>query len=774
MKSKTKKNLKKFLITSVIGVFIAFLTISLQFKGGLNWIEYKSYDSRIKQTAKFLNRDDNVVVIILNQESLDWAKQELGWSYPWPRESYGKMVKFFNRGNAASMAFDMVYTEPSIYGDEDDDAFAKADEEFGKTIQAVFYASNNSPKGVLPIEKIRNSAAKVATVQSLLDEDGVARRARFFSSAIDEEQRLNEPSLAVASLQLSDEMPDIDSIPKAKHGKKNESEEGMYVRFYVSSEEDANPNSLDAYLPYSAKTILQSEFAIEYDELKNGEIEKEELALFNPIIEKMEQDSAYLDNQELLTAEDLESGMFEDTHVFFALFAPGLFDICATPIGTNYPGVGVHIAMINTILQEDYLHDISDSQTIFLIIAAVILGLLTASVFTQKSGILALKLVIFLLTIFIYISISYPIFFKGIILPVVAPTFAFILAFSSAITQNYVTEGRQRRYIKSAFSQCLSTDVVNQLIENPKSFKLGGKNVDMTAIFTDIQKFSSFSELLNAPQLVALLNYYLTPMSDLIIEEGGTVDKYEGDAIVAFVGAPVEMKDHAVKACAAAIKMKKEEAKMNQEILDCAAQPKSDEMSDELYDAFRIMVENGKTIYTRIGLNSGEMTAGFMGSEKKKNYTIMGNNVNLASRLEGVNKQYSTAGILISEHTKNRIGDRFVVRSLDRVQVVNVKTPLRLYELIEEKSEAAPELLKYVEEWESFMKCFEEKNYEKAQEMLKNLLSTKIEQYPDDRVAKYYLGLIEKFFINGKYPTIKDDVGVSFNEENGVFTLLQK
>ncbi|MBR6912894.1 MAG: CHASE2 domain-containing protein, partial [Treponema sp.] len=406
MIDKLKKNAKKNVIICSIGIVIAALALFLHFTGSLNWIEYKSYDSRIKQTAKYLTRDDNVVVIILNQESLDWAKEELGWSYPWPRESYGKMVKFFNRGNAASMAFDMVYTEPSIYGDDDDRKFAEADEEFGKTIQAVFYASNESTKGVLPIDSIKNTAAKIATVQSLLDEDGVARRARFYSSAKDEAQRLNEPSLAVASLQLSDEMPDIDTIPKAKSGKKGESEQGMYVRFYVSNDENADPNSLDAYLPYSAKTILLSEFLMEYEESKSEGAETD-ISLFKPLADKMDSDEGYLKKyfeqdgksieENIITKEDVEGGMFEDTHVFFALFAPGLFDICATPIGTNYPGVGVHIAMVNTILQEDYLRDIPDYATALIVIIAVVLGILIASAFPQKSKILPIKIAIFVI-----------------------------------------------------------------------------------------------------------------------------------------------------------------------------------------------------------------------------------------------------------------------------------------------------------------------------------------------------------------------------------------
>ena len=254
------------------------------------------------------------------------------------------------------------------------------------------------------------------------------------------------------------------------------------------------------------------------------------------------------------------------------------------------------------------------------------------------------------------------------------------------------------------------------------------------------------------------------------MKERGTVDKYEGDAIIALVGAPVPMDDHAARACAAAIKMKKSELLMNKEIQNIASKPKPDTMDDELYDAFKIMIANNRTLFTRIGLNSGEMVAGYMGSENKKNYTMMGNNVNLASRLEGVNKQYSTGGILISEATRNMLGDRFVVRSLDRVRVVNVNTPIRLYELVEEKTYADEFLLKYMELWEKVMSLFEAKKYSEALEGFKKLSEKK----PDDKVAKYYISLLEKFFIKGTYPQEKDDFGVAYNPEDGVFKLLQK
>ena len=180
------------------------------------------------------------------------------------------------------------------------------------------------------------------------------------------------------------------------------------------------------------------------------------------------------------------------------------------------------------------------------------------------------------------------------------------------------------------------------------------------------------------------------------------------------------------------------------------------------------MKDNNKTLFTRIGINSGEMIAGYFGSENKKNYTMMGNNVNLASRLEGVNKQYSTGGILISEATRNLLDNSFVVRSLDRVRVVNVNTPIRLYELIGLKDDKAETY--DCTEWEAALSVFENGNYDKALAAFKVIS----EKQPEDKVALYYINLLEKYFTKGSYPTEQDGEGVAFNPEDKVFKLLQK
>jgi len=438
----------------------------------------------------------------------------------------------------------------------------------------------------------------------------------------------------------------------------------------------------------------------------------------------------------------------------------------------HFPNPGVHYTVANMILSQDFVDDspiwISIVIAVFLCFFYVVYSVIRN---TSTGRQLLIGIGMILVASLAFVGFFYV---TKIYIGAAIPIISLALTFVTMTVIGFLTASKEKKYITDAFSQCLAPTVVKQLIANPDSFRLGGETIGMSAIFTDIQKFSSFSELLTAPQLVALLNYYLTRMCNIFMSEGGTIDKFEGDAIVAFVGAPYKMEDHAIRICAAALKMKAAEKVMNEEIIAIASKPQPEDMSDDLYAAFVIMVKNKKTIFTRIGINSGEITAGYMGSDAKKNYTIMGNNVNLASRLEGVNKQYSTAGILISEHTQKDLGDRFLVRSLDRVQVVNVKTPLRLYELIAEKSEASEDLLKYVGVWENFMQVFENRDYQKALEILKTLTQEKIEQYPDDKVAKYYINLIETYFIQGKYPTDKDDAGVAFNAENGVFTLLQK
>ena len=523
------------------------------------------------------------------------------------------------------------------------------------------------------------------------------------------------------------------------------------VSFLKSMDDYGLLDQIPAYRKSPLETYSQAEKTIETDfktfiRLKNDFIEQTKKLTDDTYIKTIMETAQ--DDPEALefirqTFNDLESLLTEyeksrneirkktgNSLCIIGVCATGTTDTGLNIYEESYPNAGIHATLSNMILSQDFIDDSPWWISLMISIAAsmaYIFAIKNKSTVRQLlSGLLMLALLTSVLWALFLITKTY--------LGVAVPFTSLSLTFISSAAIGYVTESREKKFITGAFSQCLSKNVVSDIIANPSNLKLGGISREMTAIFTDIQGFSTFSEMLSPSQLVELLNFYLTKMSDTIMEERGTIDKYEGDAIIAFMGAPLEMTDHAQRACRSAIKMKRAEILMNHQIQEIAKHARDEKMKPELYQAFRILTENNKNIYTRIGINSGDMVAGFMGSDKKKNYTMMGNNVNLASRLEGVNKQYQTGGILISENTRNLIGSDFVVRTLDRVRVVGVKKPLRLFELLDESSNATPDLLRQTAKWEQAMKVFESREYRKALELFASLTR----ESPSDNVAKFY------------------------------------
>jgi adenylate cyclase len=287
----------------------------------------------------------------------------------------------------------------------------------------------------------------------------------------------------------------------------------------------------------------------------------------------------------------------------------------------------------------------------------------------------------------------------------------------------FLKTAKEKSYIRNAFGHYLSTDVINELLTNPDKLKLGGEKKYITAMFTDVKGFSTISEQLDPADLVKLLNEYLSAMSDIILEMKGTIDKYEGDAIISFFGAPLELPDHAVRACKAAIQMKKTETELNKKFLENGMAP--------------------NPLLTRIGINTGDMVVGNMGTARKMDYTIMGNSVNLAARLEGVNKQYGT-WILTSEYTMQNTDSDLTVRKLDRVRVVGIQTPVRLFEVIEEKSQTSPELKEAVAIFHAGLDLFEEKNWKKAEARFEEVLKI----LPEDGPASTFLKRCQQYIVN--------------------------
>ena len=376
----------------------------------------------------------------------------------------------------------------------------------------------------------------------------------------------------------------------------------------------------------------------------------------------------------------------------------------------NYPNVGTYAVAANMMLANEFLsYTPWYVPAIIALLYSLIIGFLLSrldtylSIITGVSGLLLLSGVFaaFFMITKIYI---------GFAVPLAATSLTFI----SMMVIKFLTASREKAFLHSAFSRYLAPEVITELINDPDKLNLGGEKREMTAIFTDIQGFSTISEKLDPVHLVQLLNRYLTTMSNIIMENLGTIDKYEGDAIIAFFGAPIFRENHPSLACRSALAMKSAEEELNKIVLEENLSP--------------------SPIFTRIGINTGEMVVGNMGAENKMDYTIMGNAVNLAARLEGVNKQYRTGGILISEYTREKLGDEFLLRRLDRVRVVGINTPLRLYELLAVMETANGAEKKNAEQWEKAVDFYEQRQFKEAGKIFASLK----EQNPNDKVAGLY------------------------------------
>ena len=346
---------------------------------------------------------------------------------------------------------------------------------------------------------------------------------------------------------------------------------------------------------------------------------------------------------------------FTDKIVLIGATAPDLHDEQLTPLsnGVQMPGVEIHANAIQTILEEKYLFPETDEAAAVTMTAVVII--LTAVLIFLP---ILPAIVISLITIVAYILYCIFSFDNGVVRNIVVPPLAIFATGTANIVYKYFVESRQKRFIKKAFSYYLSSDVLSEILSSPKKLKLGGQRAEITVLFSDIAGFTSISEKIAPEKLVSILNSYLTRMTKIVFDNRGVLDKYIGDAVMAFWGAPLPTRNHALLACKTALEMYQEMAEVRRE-----------------WNEYGV-----KDFDIRIGVNSGEMAVGNMGSDMRFDYTLLGDNVNLGSRLEGINKEYKTK-IIISENTYKQVRDNVVARKLDKVAVKGKTAGVTIYEL---------------------------------------------------------------------------------------------
>lgn len=387
----------------------------------------------------------------------------------------------------------------------------------------------------------------------------------------------------------------------------------------------------------------------------------------------------------------------------------GSTDLGVTPFESGYANLGTHASVMNMLLQRDFVTDASPwwSWLIGLV------GALALAYFLKgKKPVVSLSVgagvSVAAVGVFAVVFIA-----TGLYLPVIPMAGLIVFSFFGTTFFQFLNTEKEKGFLRSAFSRYLSNDVIEQIIANPGQLKLGGQEKVLTAVFTDIKGFSTISEKMTPEELVFLLNQYLTGMSDIILDLQGTIDKYEGDAIIAFFGAPVSFDDHARRACLAAVRMKRLEDQLNARFLEERIAP--------------------APLATRIGINTGPMVVGNMGTDRMMNYTMIGDAVNLAARLEGVNKLYGT-WVLISEDTMKAAGDVIVTRKLDRVRVVGKSVPIRLYQAVEEKGKLPDGVATLLSRYHEALDHFEARRWSAAKAGFDECLKL----FPDDGPSVRY------------------------------------
>jgi adenylate cyclase len=355
--------------------------------------------------------------------------------------------------------------------------------------------------------------------------------------------------------------------------------------------------------------------------------------------------------------ENISEHVVKDKIVIVGATAVGIFDLRVTPLGTVFPGLEIHANIVDSILAKDFLTQPAWTA-IFDIMAIIFAGIILGMVLPRAGVVSGAAAGIILFFGYIFLC-QYLFSAKGLILNMVYPLAVILVIYVAITAYRYLSESKQKRFIKDAFSTYLAPSVVSQLIQSPEKLVLGGEKRIITAFFSDVQGFTGIAEKLTPPELVELLNEFLTEMTDIVLSYEGTVDKFEGDAIIAFFGAPNPLENQEEVACMACIDMQK---KLSQLRLKWNSEEKPE-------------------LKMRMGLCTGPAVVGNMGSKNRMDYTMMGDTVNTAARLEGTNKAYGIY-TLVSESTFKATGDKIIGREIDYVYVFGKKDPLKIYEIV--------------------------------------------------------------------------------------------
>ncbi|NHZ72959.1 MAG: CHASE2 domain-containing protein [Nitrospirae bacterium] len=622
---------------AVACALLGFLASETSF---LRTLEFKTLDLRFRLLGDQGAASADIVLVAIDDASLKTLEPAVG-RWPWPRDAHSVLLGYLQRAGARLVVFDLLFLERDAQNPDGDATFAEATEQAGNVVHSVHLGNQQiaeTPSDLLtrasipsaggfdsfagidfPLEGIARGATSLGHVAMALDQDGPWRRYLLLAG---HEGRLL-PSIALSSALASEGIP-LDSLRvEDREVQVGEAEIPLDTDWRLPIWFNGGPGTYRKY-PYGQ--LFYSEL-----QLREGQ------------------------------EPGLDPDLFADKIVIVGLSAAGLHDIFTTPYsgGRGEPGEGlgkmhgfeIHANVIDDLLHGRFLQAAPAWQClgVVLLVASVTVGLtLYTGLVTALTGAAIVPLV--------YLSLVHWGFSHRYQLPVVSVMLSWALALTAGLVYQYWVESAEKRKVKRIFSRYVSPDVYQELLDNPNAASLGGTRREMSVLFSDLRGFTTFSEGRSPEEVIEQLNEYFAAMVEVVFTHRGTVDKFVGDMIMALFGAPLEDADHADNAVRCALAMQQSLARLNKTWRN----------------------EGRPELASGIGINSGEMVAGNLGSEKIQSYTVIGDNVNLGARIESLCKEFH-AEILTSELTEARLTGDYSLEELGEVTVKGKTRPVKIF-----------------------------------------------------------------------------------------------
>ncbi len=714
---KKKKVKSPFIVAAAISISVTVILYMFSLTPLYEKIKYASSDFKIKQCAKKELADKNIVLVAIDEYSIKKISKTHNYHWPWPRQFYGVILDYLEKAGADIVVYDILFSESEvgridIDGSVSEKYFADAMIQYRKVIlgeavsedsssdeavlskfELVFKNAGKMPIDpyaslIPPIKQFRDAAGGTGVVTHHTDEDGVCRRLPLIFKVKDKYY----PQLSFAAYLLATQ----DSVVSydAKHNT-------LVTRQTTFKLDKKGYYTIYWYGPGSDGTKGVYRCDSFFD-------------LFMSAINEMS------GKKPVIPLAD-----YKNKKVIVYATASGLFDSKTTPFSSTdaYSGGEIHATLLDNLFNG--ITVIKIPEKIIILISLILALLLSYAYITRRLGV-ALSIAVFLTVA--TVGTSFYLYHSHLVEMIyIFPVLVFVFTSAASAMYKTLTEGRAKKQIKNIFSRYLHEDVINILMENPDTVDLTGKEINSTVLFTDLQGFTSFAEDKTPQELIDVLNNYFQVITDIVLDQNGMLDKYTGDGIMAIFGAPIERDDHAKAACEA--------------ILACR-----DKKVNELISS------QGKNILTRIGISSGPVVVGNLGSDRRMDFTAIGDTVNLSARLEGVNKAYGTTNIM-SEFTWEAVKDDYFFRELDYIRVKGKNRPIRVFNLVARPEEMTPAMLAIEQLFEAAIQIFRKRKWDDARAAFDKVLTLN----PDDSPSKAYMERCDLIKTN---PGLIDDQGV--------------